>query len=42
MAPYFGPGLLPHAQKLWIDELVVGTERIGPPPLRKAKSRKED
>jgi hypothetical protein len=42
MAPYFGPGLLPHAQKLWIDELVVGTERIGPPPMRKPKSRKED
>lgn len=30
MAPYFGPGLLPHAQKLWIDELVVGLQRIGP------------
>jgi hypothetical protein len=30
IAPYFGPGLLPHAQKLWIDELVVATERIGP------------
>ena len=30
MAPYFGPGLLPHAQKLWIDELTVGTGRIGP------------
>jgi hypothetical protein len=30
MAPYFGPGLLPHAQKLWIDELAVGTARIGP------------
>lgn len=30
MAPYFGPGLLPHAQKLWIDELAIGTERIGP------------
>ncbi len=27
MAPYFGPGLLPHAQKLWIDELAVGTNR---------------
>jgi len=27
MAPYFGPGLLPHPQKLWIDELAVGTER---------------
>ena len=32
MAPYFGPGLLPHAQKLWIDELAVSTERIGPLP----------
>jgi hypothetical protein len=30
VAPYFGPGLLPHAQKLWIDELAVGTKRIGP------------
>ena len=30
LAPYFGPGLLPHAQKLWIDELIVGTKRIGP------------
>jgi len=30
MAPCFGPGLLPHAQKLWIDEMVVGTKRIGP------------
>ncbi len=30
MLPYFGPGLLPHAQKLWIDELVVGTKRVGP------------
>jgi len=29
LTPYFGPGLLPHAQTLWIDELVVGTERIG-------------
>ena len=28
MAPYFGPGLLNNPQKLWIDELVVGTERI--------------
>ena len=32
MAPYFGPGLLPHAQKLGIDELAVGTRRIGPLP----------
>jgi hypothetical protein len=30
LTPYFGPGLLPHAQTLWIDELVVSTERIGP------------
>lgn len=30
MAPYFGPGLLPHPQKLWIDEMEVGTKRIGP------------
>jgi hypothetical protein len=28
IAPYFGPGLLPHPQKLWIDELIVGTKRI--------------
>ncbi|MFB3894260.1 MAG: hypothetical protein ACE15C_19820 [Phycisphaerae bacterium] len=27
--PYFGPRLLPHAQMLWIDELAVGTKRIG-------------
>jgi hypothetical protein len=27
ITPYFGPGLLPHAQKLWIDELEVGAER---------------
>lgn len=30
LAPYFGPGLVPHAQSLWIDELAVGTRRIGP------------
>lgn len=30
LAPYFGTGLLPHAQKLWIDELAVGLERLGP------------
>jgi len=30
MTPYFGPGLLPHPQKLWIDELAVSTKRIGP------------
>jgi hypothetical protein len=27
LTPYFGPGLLPHAQTLWIDELTVGTKR---------------
>jgi hypothetical protein len=30
LTPYFGPGLLPGEQTLWIDELAVGTERIGP------------
>ena len=30
LTPYFGPGLLPHAQTLWIDELMVGTERVKP------------
>jgi hypothetical protein len=30
MAPYFGPGLLNNAQKLWIDELVISTRSIGP------------
>lgn len=30
LTPYFGPGLLPHPQTLWIDELAVGTQRIGP------------
>lgn len=29
MVPYFGPGLLPRAQKLWMDEMVVSTQRIG-------------
>lgn len=27
LTPYFGPGLLPHEQTLWIDELIVGTAR---------------
>lgn len=26
LTPYFGRGLLPHEQTLWIDELVVGTK----------------
>jgi hypothetical protein len=30
VAPSFGPGRLPQAQKLWIDELAVGTQRLGP------------
>ncbi len=30
LTPYFGPGLLPHEQALWIDELAVGTKRFGP------------
>lgn len=29
LTPYFGPGLLPHEQTLWIDELAVGTSRLG-------------
>ncbi len=29
LAPYFGPGLLPHEQTLWIDDLAVGTKRLG-------------
>jgi predicted amidohydrolase len=27
LAPYFGPGLLPHEQTMWLDDLVVGTAR---------------
>lgn len=27
LTPYFGPGLLPHAQTLWIDELAVSRTR---------------
>jgi hypothetical protein len=30
LTPYFGPGLLPHEQTLWIDELAVGKKRLGP------------
>lgn len=26
--PYFGPGLLPHEQTLWLDEMAVGTQRL--------------
>lgn len=32
VAPYFGPGLLPHEQSLWIDDLTVGTSRTDPAP----------
>ncbi len=34
LAPYFGPGLLPHPQKLWIDELVVAKERLDDSPAK--------
>jgi hypothetical protein len=34
LTPYFGPGLLPHAQTLWIDELAVGTKRLDPVKAR--------
>jgi len=27
LAPYFGPGLLPHEQTLWLDDLAVGRPR---------------
>ena len=30
LAPYFGPGLPPHEQTLWIDALTVGRNRLGP------------
>ncbi|MGN6134976.1 MAG: hypothetical protein ACTHOU_10770 [Aureliella sp.] len=29
LTPYFGPGLLPHAQSLWIDELSVAPAPLG-------------
>ena len=35
LLPYFGPGLLPQAQTLWIDDLAVGTKRIGPAKAKK-------
>jgi hypothetical protein len=34
LTPYFGEGVLPHAQTLWIDELAVGTKRLGPAEAR--------
>jgi hypothetical protein len=30
LAPYFGPGLVPHAQKLWIDNLRVAPDPPNP------------
>ena len=40
LTPYFGPGLLPHAQALWIDELEIATERVGLlPPGRRLRGR---
>ena len=30
LAPYFGPGLLPTGQALWIDELTISKRRVGP------------
>ena len=30
LLPNFGPGVLPHAQTLWIDGLIVGKTRPGP------------
>ncbi len=30
LSPYFGEGLLPHEQTLWIDDLAVGPKRLGP------------
>ncbi len=30
LTPYFGPGLLPHEQTLWIDGLAVGIKPPGP------------
>lgn len=34
LAPYFGPGLLPHEQTLWIDELSLGRRRPEPASAR--------
>ena len=32
LAPYFGPGLLPREQTLWIDDLTVGSKRPAAKP----------
>jgi hypothetical protein len=42
LTPYFGPGLLPHEQTLWIDELVVATTRIGPIKETAAAGKKDE
>ena len=34
LTPYFGPGLLPHEQTLWIDQVTVSKERLSPPATR--------
>ena len=34
LTPYFGPGLLPHEQTLWIDNLAVGTNRLEASPAK--------
>lgn len=31
LKPYFGPGLLPHEQTLWIDELSIAKARVASP-----------
>jgi hypothetical protein len=41
LTPYFGEGLLPHAQTLWIDELVVGTQRLDAAVKALQKKQKE-
>jgi hypothetical protein len=41
LTPYFGQGLLPHEQTLWIDELVVSSEPIGPMEKPTAKPAAE-
>jgi predicted amidohydrolase len=38
LTPYFGQGLLPHEQTLWIDDLVVATTRLAPIAQRSGSS----
>ncbi len=35
LTPYFGPGLLPHEQTLWIDDLTVAGRRLDPKGQKK-------